>query len=204
MAVVLGTLYAGFATPTEVAAIGVVGAILIAAVTKSLRGKQFLTALKETCRTTSFILFLVVGSSWLATALAYLGIPRLIAEALLSLSGDANVILILLTILYLVLGMLLDPNSMLLLTLPVIMPTVDALGIDRIWFGVYLVLMTELSNVTPPVGFNLFVIQSMTKLDIYKISRAAIPSAAAMLLTVVLIRVWPSLALWLPATMSHR
>jgi len=200
MALMLGSIYSGIATPTEAAGMGVAAAVLLGVGSRSLGPREFLKALVATCRTTSFIMLIIVGATLLGVAMAYIKLPATIASGVVSATDNVYLVLLLLSIVYVLLGMFLDPNSVILLTLPVIIPTIDALGIDRVWFAVYLILVVEMANVTPPVGFNLFVIQGLSGHSIRTIAIAAIPFVLLLALAVVIITIFPEIALWLPRT----
>ena len=198
MILILGSIYSGIATPTEAAALGVAAAVFLGVGTRSLSFKEFVNALVATSRTTSFIMLIIVGATFLGIASAYVKLPGTIATGVVSLTDNVYIVLLLLGVVYVLLGMFLDPNSVILLTLPVIIPTIDALGINRIWFEVYLVLMIEMANVTPPVGFNLYVIQQMSGHSIKTIAIASTPFVVLLGVAVVIITIFPELALWLP------
>ena len=200
MFLMLGSIYSGIATPTEAAGMGVAAAIALGLVTRSLNIQAFVSALLATCRTTSFIMLIIVGATLLGVAAAYVKLPGTIATEVAALTDNVYVVLLLLGMVYVILGMFLDPNSVILLTLPVIIPTIDALGINRIWFEVYLVLMVEMANVTPPIGFNLYVIQGISGHSIKTIAVAATPFVMLLALGAVIITIFPDIALWLPRT----
>ena len=200
MVLMLGSIYSGIATPTEAAGMGVAAAVLRGVASRSLGRREFLNALVATCRTTSFIMLIIVGATLLGVAMAYIKLPATIASGVVSMTENVYLVLLLLSVVYVLLGMFLDPNSVMLLTLPVIIPTIDALGIDRVWFAVYLILVVEMANVTPPVGFNLFVIQGLSGHSIRTIAIASIPFVVLLAVAVVIITIFPEIALWLPRT----
>ena len=200
MFLMLGSIYSGIATPTEAAGMGVAAAIFLGIVTRSLSFGEFINALLATCRTTSFIMLVIVGATFLGVAAAYVKLPGTIANEVALLTDNVYLVLLMLGIVYVILGMFLDPNSVILLTLPVIIPTIDALGINRIWFEVFLVLMVEMANVTPPVGFNLYVIQAMSGHSIKTIAVASTPFVILLAVAAVIITIFPDIALWLPRT----
>ena len=201
MLLILGSIYAGIATPTEAAAMGVAGAIFIGVVTKSLTLKQFIDALIATSRTTAFVLLIVTGATILGIATTYLRIPAEIAAGVASVSDNVNVVLFMLGIVYIILGMFLDGISIMVFTLPLVIPIIEDLGLSLIWFEVYLVLLIELANITPPVGFNLYVIRAMSGHSLKTIAVGAIPFMLLLLVGIVILRAFPDLALWLPRTM---
>ncbi len=200
--VVLGSIYLGVATPTESAAIGVVGAFLLAAARRESSWGLFWQSLQGAIRTTAMIGLILAGAGVLTLAMGFTGIPRALAQWAVE-SGITPLALILaLSLVYIVLGWFLDGISIVVLTISVVLPVVKALGIDPVWFGVYLVLMVELAQITPPVGFNLFVIQSLTGEGILQIARYALPFMGVLLLMVGLLLLFPELALWLPRQMT--
>ncbi len=199
--VVLGSIYGGFATPTEAAALGVLGAFVFAAINRQLTIKIFFECLKGAVKTNAMIMLIVVGAGFLSRVMGFLGIPAAITLAITQLNLSPYMLMILLGGVYLVLGCLLDGFSIVVMTLPIALPMVTAAGFDPIWFGIYLILMVEVSQITPPVGFNLFVIQGLTGEPIMKIARYALPFFFLMLLTTAILTVFPQIALYLPELM---
>lgn len=199
---VLGSIYLGVATPTEAAAIGVAGAFALTALRGELNGSLFRESLLGAVRTTSMIGLILAGAGVLTLAMGFTGIPRALA-AWAAESGITPLLFILfLSLVYVVLGWFLDGISIVVLTISVVLPVVKAIGLDPLWFGIYLVLMVELAQITPPVGFNLFVIQSLTGEDLFRIARYSLPFMGVLLLMVALLVAFPSLATWLPQTMT--
>lgn len=198
---VIGSIYAGLASPTEAAAIGVMLALLLSWVSGTLNRKSFAEALMGATRTSCMIAFILAGAAFLTVAMGYTGIPRELAAWIGSLNLSPYALLIALTLFFVVLGCFLDGISVVVLTTSVILPMVEQAGLDLIWFGIYLVLVVEMSQITPPVGFNLFVLQGMTGYNIFKVARMALPFFLLMILAIVLIVAFPGLALWLPQTM---
>lgn len=201
---VIGSIYAGLAAPTEAAAIGVVLSLLLSWASGTLTKKSFTDALMGATRTSCMIAFILAGAAFLTVAMGFTGIPRELAGWIGSLGLSPLQLLAALTVFFIVLGCFLDGISVVVLTTSVILPMVEQAGLDLIWFGIYLVLVVEMSQITPPVGFNLFVLQGMTGHNIFKVARMALPFFLLMILAVVLIVTFPELALWLPQNMmSH-
>ena len=201
---VIGTIYTGFASPTEAAAVGVVLALLLSWITGSLSRQTFLDALMGATRTSCMIAFILAGAAFLTVAMGFTGIPRQLAEWIGSMNLSPYMLLFALTIFFMVLGCFLDGISVVVLTTSVILPMVEAAGLDLIWFGIYIVIVVEMSQITPPVGFNLFVLQSLTGKNILYVARSALPFFLLLLAAVVLVVVFPELATWLPERMSER
>ncbi|MBL8487100.1 MAG: TRAP transporter large permease subunit [Rhodocyclaceae bacterium] len=201
IAIVLGSIYAGVATATEAAALGVVGSLVLAAAQGSLHWKSFHESLLGATRLYCMIAFILAGSAFLTLSMGYLGLPRHLAEWIGGLGLSQFGLLAWLMVFYIILGCFLDGISMVVLTIAVIQPTIEAAGIDPIWFGIYLVLVVEMAQVTPPVGFNLFVLQGMTGRQMTWIARTALPFFLLMVVAVALIYVFPGIITWLPARM---
>lgn len=198
---VLGSIYAGIATATESAAVGVAGALLLSIVQGGFSWRIFVATVMGAMKTTTMIMLILAGSSFLTIAMGFTGIPRALADWVGHLGLSQGQLLLAITLLYLVLGCLLDGISMVLLTMAVLLPVVTAAKFDLLWFGIYIVVVVEMAQVTPPVGFNLFVLQSMTKRDIGYVTRAALPFFVIMLMFVMLIYLFPGLVTWLPGKM---
>jgi tripartite ATP-independent transporter DctM subunit len=199
---VLGAVYSPWVTPTEAAAVGVIGALLLSAAQGSLTRSTFIESLMGATRLFCMIALILSGAQFLTLAMGYLGLPRHLAEWIGSL-GLSNVMLIVaLTVFYIVLGCFLDGISMVVLTMGVIMPTVEKAGLDLIWFGIFVVLVVEMAQITPPVGFNLFVLQGMTRRQITWIARHALPMFLLMCVAVALIWIFPQIVTVLPAQMK--
>ncbi|WP_127999498.1 TRAP transporter large permease [Piscinibacter defluvii] len=203
IAAVLGSIYGGLATATEAAALGVVGALLLSAAQGSLSWSTFRESLMGGTRLYCMIALILAGAAFLTLAMGYIGLPRHLAEWIAALGLSKAQLLVALTLFYILLGCFLDGISMVVLTMGVIMPTVLKAGIDPLWFGIYIVIVVEMAQVTPPVGFNLFVLQGMTRRDIGTIARAAFPFFLLMVLMVVLLVVFPQLVTWLPQQMRR-
>ncbi|MDM8524981.1 TRAP transporter large permease subunit [Desulfococcaceae bacterium HSG8] len=201
---VLGSIYAGIATPTEAAALGVLGAALFAFINRQLNIKGLFECLKSAVKTTSMICLIVMGASYLSRVMGFLGIPAAITHAIVGLNLSPYTLMLMLGLVYIVLGCILDGFSIVVMTLPIALPMVTAAGFDPLWFGIYLILMVELSQITPPVGFNLFVIQGLTGESIGAIARFALPFFLLMILTTAIITVFPEIALFLPRIMTGK
>lgn len=198
---VLGSIYSGIATATEAAAIGVLGSLLLAALEGSLNWRHFTEGLAAAARVYCMIGLILAGAAFLTLAMGFVGLPRQLAEFIGALQLSPFALIAALTLFFLVLGCFLDGISMVVLTIGVLLPTVQAAGIDLIWFGVFIVLVVEMAQITPPVGLNLFVLQGLTRHDIGYIARTVLPMFGLMLLAVVLIYEWPQIVLWLPSHM---
>ncbi len=203
IAAVLGSIYGGIATATEAAALGVVGALLISGVQGSLTWATFKDSLLGGVRLYCMIALILAGAAFLTLSMGYIGLPRHLAEWIAGLGLSQWQLLLALMGFYIVLGCFLDGISMVVLTMGVILPTVQAAGIDLIWFGIFIVLVVEMAQVTPPVGFNLFVLQGMTGRDIGWIARVTFPFFLLMVAACGLIYVLPEIVTWLPAQMKR-
>ncbi len=198
---VLGSIYAGFATPTEAAALGVLGATVFAFLNRRMNIKILMECLVGAVKTNAMIMMIVVGAGFLSRVMGFLGIPAAITQAITEMNLSPYALMLLLGGFYIVLGCLLDGFSIVVMTLPIALPMVTAAGFDPIWFGIYLILMVEVSQITPPVGFNLFVIQGLTGEPIIRIARYALPFFFLMLFTTAIITIFPEIALFLPELM---
>lgn len=198
---VIGSIYGGFASPTEAAVIGVVLSLGLSWFTGTLNRDTFVDALRNATRTSCMIILILAGAAVLTVAMGYTGIPRALAQFIVDLNLSPYALLAVLTLFFVVFGCFLDGISIVVLTASVILPMVEAAGLDVIWFGIYLVLVVEMSQITPPVGFNLFVIQGLTGHNILKVAAMSAPFFLMMSIAVVLIVLFPQLALWLPGTM---
>ncbi len=203
VALVIGSIYGGLASPTEAAVLGVAGALLLSAIEGSLTWKQFQDGLMGAVKTTSMIMLLVMGSAFLTLAMGFTGLPRALAEWIGGMNLSPWMLIAALTLFYILLGLFLDGISSIVLTLAVVEPLVRGAGIDMIWFGIFVVMVAEMAMITPPVGFNLFLVQSMTGRDLGFIARAALPMFLLMLLGVVILTAVPELALWLPEVLTR-
>ncbi len=198
---VLGSIYSGVATATEAAAIGVIGSLIIAASQRTLNRRSFFGALMGATRLYCMIALILAGSAFLTLAMGYIGLPRHLAEWIGGLGLSPAMLLVALAIFYVLLGCFLDGISIVVLTMAVLMPTIQTAGIDPLWFGIFVVVTVEMAQVTPPVGFNLFVLQGLTGRDMTVIARYALPYFLLMVVAVVLLYLFPGLVTWLPGHM---
>lgn len=198
---VLGSIYTGIATATEAAAIGVLGSLALAFSERSLNRQIFVEGLAAAARLYCMIGLILAGAAFLTLAMGFVGLPRHLAEYIGSLQLSPFSLVIALTLFFLVLGCFLDGISMVVLTISVLLPTVQAAGLDLIWFGVFIVLVVEVAQITPPVGLNLFVLQGLTKRDIGYIAGIVIPMFVLMMGAIVILYLFPQIALWLPSHM---
>lgn len=200
---VVGSMYAGFASVTEAAAMGVLGALILTVWERELSFQMIRAALFGTVRTCSMIGLILVGALFLSKAMARLAIPTEVAAAIDELGMSPYALILLLTLFYLGMGCFLDGLSTIVMTLPVTLPLVLSAGFDPVWFGIFLIITIEMAQVTPPVGFNLFVIRSLTGESIGRIVRAAIPFCMLMVGVVIVLTIWPGLVTWLPDQMRN-
>ncbi|MGE0854371.1 MAG: TRAP transporter large permease subunit, partial [Hyphomicrobiaceae bacterium] len=200
--IVMGGIYAGIMTPTEAAGIGAAGAVLITALFGDLDRNALREAMLGTLRTNAMVLFIVIGAQIMSFALVSAGIPRAIVAAIGSAQLAPYVILAAVVVMYLALGCLVDALSLMLLTLPVVHPIMHAACFDPIWFGVILVILLEIGLVTPPVGMNLFVLQGMAKTTLGEVSWGSLPYVILLLTGVLIMTIFPGIALWLPSQMT--
>ncbi len=202
IALVIASIYTGLATATEAAAIGVLLSFVLAAIYRSLSWTSFRESLIGATRTSAMIMLILMGSGFLSLAMGFTGIPRGLASTIGGWNLSPLELIAMLTVFYILLGCFLDGISSIVLTMAVIEPLVRQAGFDMIWFGVYLMIVVEMAQITPPIGFNLFVLQGMTGRDIGFIARAAIPMFLVMCVFIVLLVLVPDLALWLPSIMK--
>jgi len=202
IAVVLGSIYTGLATATEAAAFGVLGSLAISAAQRSLGWATFRDSLLGATRLYCMIALILAGAAFLTLAMGYIGLPRALAEWIASRGLTPTVLIVALALFYIVLGCFLDGISMVVLTMGVILPTVEKAGIDLLWFGIFIVLVVEMAQITPPVGFNLFVLQGMTKKQITWIARHALPMFFLLCAAVALIWIFPQIVTVLPQHMK--
>jgi tripartite ATP-independent transporter DctM subunit len=201
IAAVLGSIYTGVATATEAAAVGVVGSLLLSLVQGSLSWHTFTQSLMGATRLYCMIALILAGAAFLTLSMGYIGLPRNLAEYISGLGLSPFVLILALSAFYIVLGCFLDGISTVVLTMGVLLPTVQAAGIDLIWFGIFVVVVVEMAQITPPVGFNLFVLQGMTRKDIIYIARVTLPFFFLMCAMVLLLWFFPGIAVWLPGKM---
>ena len=195
---VIGSMYFGWATATEAAAVGVLGALALAAMQRSLNWNTFTQSLMGATRTSAMIALILMGAAFLSLAMGFTGLPRALAAWIESMELSPIVLIVALTLFYIILGMFLDGISSVVLTMAIVEPMIRQAGIDVIWFGIFIVVVVEMAQVTPPIGFNLFVLQGMTQHEISYIAKTAIPMVGLMILMVVILVVWPEVATWLP------
>jgi tripartite ATP-independent transporter DctM subunit len=199
---VIGSIYAGIATATEAAAVGVVGSLVLSALQGSLDRRTFMASLLGATRLYCMIALILAGASFLTLSMGFIGLPRHLAEWIAALGLSKAVLIAALMVFYIVLGCFLDGISMVVLTMAVIIPTVQRAGIDLVWFGIFVVIVVEMAQITPPVGFNLFVLQGMTGRQILYIAKHTLPMFLLMAFAVALIYAFPGLVTWLPGKMG--
>ena len=201
IASVIGTIYAGIATPTEAAVLGVVGSLILSAVSGSLDWKTFNSSVMGAMRTSCMIAFILTGAAFLTTAMGFTGLPKAMALWITSQELSPVMLIAVLTLLFMVMGCFIDGISMVVLTAAVILPTVEAAKIDLLWFGVFIVLVVEMAQITPPVGFNLYVLQGLTGRDIFTVGKAALPFFLLLATAVAIIWIFPEIVTYLPRRM---
>ena len=200
---VIGSIYTGIATATEAASLGVVGALILSLFQGTLNKDSFKLSLLGATKTSCMIAFILAGSTFLSLAMGFTGLPRNLAIWIQELNLSPYMLIFILTIFYIILGMFLDGISAVVLTMAIIEPMIRQAGFDMIWFGIYLVIVVEMAQITPPVGFNLFVLQGMANKDMSFIAKSAFPLFLLMILAVIIIIIFPEIALWLPDQMSQ-
>ena len=198
---VIGSIYTGLATATEAASLGVVGALILSYFQKSLTIETFKQSLLGATKTSCMIAFILAGSTFLSLAMGFTGLPRNLAIWIQNMELSPYVLIFVLMIFYIILGMFLDGISAVVLTMAIIEPMIRQAGFDMIWFGIFLVIVVEMAQITPPVGFNLFVLQGMANKDMGFIARSAFPLFMLMILAVILVVIFPEIALWMPQQM---
>jgi tripartite ATP-independent transporter DctM subunit len=201
---VIGSMFAGLATATEAAAFGVLGSLILAALTGSLSWRNFLDSLSGATRLSCMIMFILAGAAFLTKAMALTGIPAALASAVAAAGLGPYAIIAILTVVYLILGTALDGVSMIVLTTSVVVPMVQHAGFDLVWFGIFIILLVEIAEISPPLGFNLFVMQTMTGKEQTEVAMASLPFFMMLVLTVVLVTVFPAIVTWLPDTLLSR
>ena len=198
---VIGSIYTGIATATEAASLGVVGALILSFFQKSLSLETFKKSLLGATKTSCMIAFILAGSSFLSLAMGFTGLPRNLAIWIENMNLSPYILIMVLMIFYIILGMFLDGISAVVLTMAIIEPMIRQAGFDMIWFGIFLVVVVEMAQITPPVGFNLFVLQGMANKDMGYIARSAFPLFLLMIIATMIIIIFPEIALWLPEQM---
>ena len=198
---VIGSIYTGIATATEAASLGVLGALILSYFQKSLTVETFKSSLMGATKTSCMIAFILAGSTFLSLAMGFTGLPRNLALWIQNMELSPYVLIFVLMIFYIILGMFLDGISAVVLTMAIIEPMIRQAGFDMIWFGIFLVIVVEMAQITPPVGFNLFVLQGMANKDMGYIAKSAFPLFLLMVLAVILVVIFPEIALWMPEQM---
>ena len=197
-------MIAGYATATEAAMFGVIGSLALAAWGRSLNWTNFYDSVMGATRLSCMIMFILAGASFLTTTMGFTGIPRALAEWVVSLHPSPYALIAVLSLVYIVLGTALDGVSMIVLTTSIVIPMIQKAGFDLVWFGIFIVIMVEIAEVTPPVGFNLFVLQTMSGKDSTYVAKASIPFFFMMVISIVLITVFPAIVTWLPDVLLNK
>ena len=195
---VMGAMFTGYATATEAASFGVLGSLIIAWWSGSLTRRNFWDSLMGATRLSCMILFILAGAAFLSSCMAFTGIPRALAEWVAALNASPFMLIAVLAVIYLILGTALDGISMIVLTTSIVLPMVQAAGFDLIWFGIFIVILVEIAELTPPLGFNLFVLQTMSGRDSNYVALASIPFFCLMVLALAIVIAFPQIATWLP------
>lgn len=203
ISLVIGSMYLGWATATEAAAFGVIGALILAAGQGSLTFSTFRESLMGATRTSAMIALILAGAAFLSLSMGFTGLPRALADMIAGFNLTTFELLMVLLVFYIILGMFLDGISSVVLTMAVVEPMIRQAGIDIIWFGIFIVVVVEMAQVTPPIGFNLFVLQGMTQHQMGFIAKAAIPMFLIMVVMVFILIAFPELATWLPENMRQ-
>ena len=204
IAVVIGSMYFGFATATEAAAFGVIGALILAAAQGTLTPRTFSASLMGATRTSAMIALILAGAAFLSLSMGFTGLPRGLANLIADLNLSRFELLMVLLVFYIILGMFLDGISSVVLTMAVVEPMIRQAGIDLIWFGIFIVVVVEMAQITPPIGFNLFVLQGMTGHEMSFIARAGFAMFLIMVLMVFVLIAFPELATWLPDNIRNQ
>jgi tripartite ATP-independent transporter DctM subunit len=202
--VVLGSIYSGLATPSEAAAIGVAAALVLAFITRQLTINLFTESIMSSVKMSAMVVSLVIAAALLSTTMGYLHLPQKVAASIAALELSPYALMAILAVFYLMLGLFLEGISITVMSLPITLPLIIQAGFDPMWFGVFLVLMVELATITPPVGFNLFVLQGLTNMSIGKIAKAAFPFFLLLVIGVILLTIFPQIALWLPQQIAGK
>ncbi|MAJ03778.1 MAG: C4-dicarboxylate ABC transporter permease [Marinovum sp.] len=202
--IVLGSIYSGIATPSEAAAVGVVATLIMIILTRQMTKDVFFDTLVSAVHTSCMIAVILIAAAFLSTAMGFLHVPQDVAKAIGALNLSPSGLIVILAVFYVLLGMFLEGISITVMSLPITLPLILAAGFDPIWFGVFLVIMVELAQITPPIGFNLFIIQGLTGTPIMKVALAAVPFFMLMCIGVVLLTLFPEIALWLPNSLFDK
>jgi tripartite ATP-independent transporter DctM subunit len=201
ISVVIGSIYGGIATPTEAASLGVLFSIILAIYFKSFSFAILKMSLANTIKTTVMISFIIAGAGFLSQVVGFLGIARALSEFIATLGLSPLMLIVVVAIMYIILGMMLDGISMVVMTLPIVLPIITLAGFEPLWFGIFLVFMVEMSQITPPVGFSLFVIQSISGESIGYIIKATFPFFLIMILITTVVTLFPEIVFYLPQRM---
>ncbi len=202
IAVIIGSMYAGIASPSEAATIGVAGALVVALAQRALTRQTLALAFMGAIKTCSMIGLILAGALFLSKAMAFLGLPQAVAASITALDLSPFALILLLTIFYIALGCVIDGLSAIVMTLALVLPLISAAGFDQVWFGIFLVIVVEMSQITPPVGFNLFVVQGLTGASIGRIAKASLPFFLIMVAMVIVIALFPDIVTFLPRSMG--
>ncbi len=201
---VVWVIVAGYATATESAAYGVLGSLALAWYSGSLNWRNLWDSMMGATRLSCMILFILACAAYVTIAMGFTGIPRALAEWVAAINPGPYVLIAILAVIYLLLGTALDGVSMIVLTTTIVLPMVQKAGIDLVWFGIFIVMMVEIAEITPPVGFNMFVLQNMTGRDSLYVAKAALPFFFLMLFAIVIITVFPVIVTWLPDLVMNK
>jgi tripartite ATP-independent transporter DctM subunit len=200
---VVGSMMFGFATPSEAAAMGVLGALVICVLQRCFTWRGLWEALMGAMQTSSMIGLIIIGAVFLSVAMGFLKVPATIAQSIAGLGLSPFALIMLLIVFYVLLGAVLEGMSIIVMSLPITLPLITAAGYDPIWFGVFLILVVEMAQVTPPVGFNLFVLNGLSGMSLSSLARAALPFFLILVAFTVLITLFPDIVLYLPRTLEH-
>ena len=202
--IVLGSIYSGIATPSEAAAVGVLATLVLTVLTRQLSMEVFLDSLMGAVRTSCMIASILLAAAFLSTSMAFLHVPQEVAAGIAKLNLSPYEMIATLAVFYILLGLFLEGISITVMSLPITLPLVLGAGFDPIWFGIFLVIMVELAQITPPVGFNLFIIQGLTGTPIMRVAIASAPFFILMCCAAAIITIFPQIALWLPDTLFNK
>ena len=200
---VLGSIYAGWTTPTEAAAVGLTGALVLAIATRCLTWKLFAECLMSAVRTNCMVMLILIGASFFSVALGFLNLPRWISESIVTLGAGKHTALALMTVVYIILGCLVDGYSMIVMTVPMFLPLAKTYGLDPIWFGIFVILLVQIANITPPIGFNLFLMTGLAERSISFISRSVMPFIIIIVAFAFIMAVFPNVVMFLPNLMAN-
>lgn len=200
---VLGSIYAGWATPTEAAAIGVLGAALLGLFTRCLTYRTFVDCLVGSVKTNCMVMLILIGASFFSVTLGFLGLPKWISATIVSYGVGKYAVILLITCVYLILGCLIDGYSMIVMTVPMFLPLVQTYGMDPLWYGIFVVILVQIANITPPIGFNLFLVTGLAEKNIGFISKAVMPFIAIMVVFTFFLTIFPQIVLFMPNMMGR-